>query len=69
MLPCGKGPSAYPTFNLDLEGPSGRLVVLARELTKIHEEFLSGTPEELKKILTEDLQKQKGEFVVIVEGK
>jgi len=40
----------------------GRKVTIARELTKIHEEFLSGTPEELKKILTEDPQKQKGEW-------
>ncbi len=54
---------------LDVERPSKRRVVLARELTKIHEEFLSGTAEELKIILTEDPQKQKGEFVVIVEGK
>jgi len=56
-------------IHLDLRGPSERRVVIARELTKIHEEFISGTPEELLKILEEVPQKQKGEFVVIVEGK
>jgi len=43
-----------------------RTVVLARELTKIHEEFLRGTPEELTHVLETDPQKQKGEFVVLV---
>ncbi len=41
-------------------------VYLARELTKIHEETLHGTAEELAKILTENPVKQKGEFVVAV---
>ena len=46
----------------------GKRVVLGRELTKIHEEFLRGTPEELITILTNTLEKQKGEFVVIVSN-
>jgi len=54
------------TVHLDLGGPSGRKITIARELTKIYEEFLAGSAEELLKILTEDPQKQKGEFVVIV---
>ena len=41
-------------------------VVIARELTKIHEEVVSGTPDELLAILKEYPKKQKGEFVVII---
>ncbi len=41
-------------------------VTLARELTKIHEEVLQGTAEELLQILEENPQKQRGEFVVII---
>lgn len=44
-----------------------RRIVLARELTKIHEEFLAGTATELAEILESNPQKQKGEFVVVVE--
>lgn len=40
-----------------------RNIVLARELTKIHEEFLRGKISEVEKILSEP----KGEFVVVVE--
>lgn len=46
-----------------------RTIALARELTKMHEEFLRGTPEQLRDILKTDSQKQKGEFVVIVYTK
>ena len=41
-----------------------RQIVLARELTKIHEEFIRGTVEEIIS-KTADL---KGEFVIIIEG-
>lgn len=41
-------------------------VSIARELTKMHEEFVSGTPEELIKYFSDSPVKQKGEFVVIV---
>ncbi len=41
-------------------------VVIARELTKIYEEFLEGKAGELLTILENDKNKQKGEFVVIV---
>ena len=44
----------------------GKRVVLARELTKIYEEFLEGSPKELLSLLQSNPQKQKGEFVVIV---
>ena len=44
----------------------GRTVIIIRELTKLYEEVLSGTSEELLALLTEYKEKQKGEFVVIV---
>ena len=44
-----------------------RKLVLARELTKIHEEFLRGTASELRSRLAED-DRVRGEFVLIVEG-
>ena len=45
-----------------------RRVGLYRELTKIYEEALIGTPEELLQMLEAEPVKQKGEFVVIVEA-
>jgi 16S rRNA (cytidine1402-2'-O)-methyltransferase len=52
----------------DLEavwGPELRVVV-ARELTKIHEEFLRGTPAELKRDLA-DRDRVRGEITLLVE--
>ncbi|HWA32035.1 MAG TPA: 16S rRNA (cytidine(1402)-2'-O)-methyltransferase [Candidatus Paceibacterota bacterium] len=43
-------------------------VCLARELTKIHEEFRTGSPAELLKYLEENPVKQKGEFTVLVSA-
>lgn len=40
-----------------------RKIVLARELTKIHEEFIGGTAEEL----LEKMQEPRGEFVIVIE--
>ncbi len=45
-----------------------RRVTILRELTKMFEEVLAGSPAELLAILTEDPNKQRGEFVVIVEA-
>ena len=45
----------YPTATL----------CIGRELTKLHEEVLMGTPEEVRDELTEKPVRQKGEFVVI----
>ncbi len=43
-------------------------VTLARELTKVHEEIISGTPSELlQEFAARPEQRRKGEFVVIVE--
>lgn len=50
---------------LVLEHPA-LTVYLGRELTKMHEEMLVGTPQELLQVLTDTPVKQKGEFVVIV---
>lgn len=45
-----------------------RRVVLAREITKIHEEFLRFTLEEANNYY-KDEEKIKGEFVIVLEGK
>jgi 16S rRNA (cytidine1402-2'-O)-methyltransferase len=44
----------------------GAAVLLGRELTKMHEEMLQGTPAELLAGISATPVKQKGEFVVIV---
>ncbi len=44
----------------------GAVVLLGRELTKMHEEMLQGTPAELLAGISATPVKQKGEFVVIV---
>lgn len=43
-------------------------VCLARELTKIYEEFKTGTPAELLEYLNQNSEKQRGEFVVLVSN-
>lgn len=43
-----------------------RKIVIVRELTKIYEETIQGTAETLLDRLTDDTQKRRGEFVVIV---
>jgi len=54
--------------HLELGVPRGRRVVLARELTKIHEQIISGFAEELLRYFESNPEKIKGEFVVIVAG-
>jgi 16S rRNA (cytidine1402-2'-O)-methyltransferase len=44
-----------------------RRVVLCRELTKIHEEVVSGTAAQLLELIAADENHARGEFVVIVE--
>lgn len=41
-------------------------IVLARELTKIYEEFLTGTADEILEVFKKHPEKKKGEFVVII---
>jgi 16S rRNA (cytidine1402-2'-O)-methyltransferase len=48
--------------------PSSRRVGLYRELTKMFEEALVGSPAELLSLVQDDPNKQRGEFVVIVEA-
>jgi 16S rRNA (cytidine1402-2'-O)-methyltransferase len=44
-------------------------IVIARELTKVFEQIISGTPTEVSKYFMNNLNKVKGEFVVLVAGK
>lgn len=53
----------------ELEALVGARVTLARELTKIHEEVISGRPEELLAHFTAHPDTVRGEFVVIIEAK
>lgn len=46
--------------------PESREVVVARELTKYFEDIRRGSPAELRDFFTKNIEKQKGEFVVIV---
>jgi len=45
---------------------SGRRICIGRELTKIYEEFKSGTPFDLLKYLNDNKEKIRGEFTVLV---
>ena len=47
---------------------SERKAVIAREITKTFETFFSNTLAGIQQWLTEDLQQQQGEFVVLVHG-
>jgi 16S rRNA (cytidine1402-2'-O)-methyltransferase len=46
--------------------PKGRKVVIARELTKIHEQVVSGFPQEIFRYFIDNATKVRGEFVVII---
>ncbi len=50
-------------------GSADRKVSIARELTKIYEEMVSGTPAELLNYFESNTEKERGEFVVIVHPK
>lgn len=43
-----------------------KMVCIAREITKIYEEFKTGTPKEILEYLNKNPEKQRGEFTVIV---
>ncbi|MBL3527414.1 MAG: 16S rRNA (cytidine(1402)-2'-O)-methyltransferase [gamma proteobacterium endosymbiont of Lamellibrachia anaximandri] len=47
---------------------AARESVVARELTKVYETLLRGRLDELIEVVAEDLNQQKGEFVVLVQG-
>lgn len=46
-----------------------RYIVIAKELSKIHEQFFRGTPAEIQKIFEKEEKLRKGEFVLLVGGK
>ncbi len=46
-----------------------RLVVVARELTKLHEEVVRGSAQEVRAYFENNQDKIRGEFVVVVEAK
>jgi len=46
-----------------------RKIIIARELTKIFEQIISGTPAEIIAYFSSHPDKIRGEFVVIIEGK
>ena len=48
-------------------GPS-RKIVLARELTKTYETFISGTLGSVLEVIEKDLNQQKGEIVIVLSG-
>jgi 16S rRNA (cytidine1402-2'-O)-methyltransferase len=47
----------------------GRKVVVARELSKIYEQIVSGTAIEVEKYFLDNKDKIRGEFVVLVSEK
>jgi len=51
----------------ELEDSGIKQVTIARELTKVHEEVISGTPSELLEHFTTHPDTVRGEFVVIVD--
>ena len=46
----------------------GRQCVIAKELTKLHEQFLYGEAEELLALLNRDNALTRGEFVVLIDN-
>lgn len=47
---------------------SGRRIGIFRELTKVYEEVIIGSPAEVLQVLVDNPQKQRGEFVVLLES-
>ncbi|KOR30914.1 hypothetical protein TI04_03560 [Achromatium sp. WMS2] len=63
------GPRIQDTLmDLNVIFGSERNVVLARELTKLYETFLEGTPTLLLKVLEQDPMQKKGEHVMLIAG-
>ena len=48
--------------------PPNRKVVIARELTKLHETIVAATAASAPALLEQDPNMQKGEFVILIEG-
>ncbi len=63
-----ESPHRFAKTLLDMEEILGeRHILVARELTKMFEELLRGTPAQIREILGE--RKPKGEFTLLIEGK
>jgi 16S rRNA (cytidine1402-2'-O)-methyltransferase len=54
-------------ISLDKHIPNSK-IILAREITKKFEEFIEGKPNQILEMLNLNIEKQKGEFVVIVSS-
>ncbi|HEU4677291.1 MAG TPA: SAM-dependent methyltransferase, partial [Candidatus Paceibacterota bacterium] len=52
--------------SLAAELPTDFRVTVARELTKLHEEVIAGSPAEVRDYFTEHPDRVRGEFVIIV---
>lgn len=48
--------------------PKTARIIIARELTKMHEEIVQGTPEEVLQYFTDNPDHVRGEFVVLVDN-
>lgn len=57
---------ALESLSICLDGK--RQIVIARELTKMHEEVVRGSVSEVKKYFEDNKDHIRGEFVVVVEG-
>ncbi len=55
------------TIKLIEEINSNANIVVAKELTKIHEEFIRGNPSEILNYFSKNPEKIKGEFVILIE--
>lgn len=51
--------------SLQIMGPDKKIVI-GRELTKMFEEIITGSPAEVSKFLSENFEKIKGEFVILI---
>lgn len=58
----------HKTLEALAESSADRTIVIARELTKLHEEVISGTAEELQQYFEEHSDHVKGEFVVLISS-
>lgn len=61
-------PRVNPTLKTISEVSPARRVCLARELTKVHEEFVSGTAEDVLAELEAREETLRGEIVIVVSG-
>ncbi len=61
------GTSQVDTADSEADTPVDFSITVARELTKMHEEVVQGTPEEILAYFTEHPDHVRGEFVVVID--